>query len=335
MRAHYRTRQAGLLGSCNRHVYFAITFVLGMLFYGTSEPEAAPEGKQESIRHIEIIPATSQAQITIGSGLSIVANIQNKSNVTVYLHPHFFTLTPPSEVTPCEVVDDWWAMIPSGPAQDGDSNRNNTIALAPGARTTAFWGLPKEYDTCKPGFLSRLTSAIGFAPGEYTIRIVGGYWLDQKKIRTPDGYRSETAEIKVKIGSPQHVILLGAAVGGLIAALLSIFTAKEQLPETRLFARVVRAMLQIISAPLLAATVTILLSRLADAPLPIRVSVNDFWGSIAIGFIAAMWGPMILKKLVPKGAEAQTTNEPTREARPPAPQAPAPLPTEVAAPRTS
>ena len=45
--------------------------------------------------------------------------------------------------------------------------------------------------------------------------------------------------------------------------------------------------------------VTILLSRIADTQFYVRITVNDLWGAIALGFIANYAGYRFLLKLVP------------------------------------
>ena len=75
------------------------------LHVGLAHAQSAP-GTPTAVRRIEIVPATSQAQITVGSGLSIIADIQNKSDVPVFLHRKYFTMTPTTELTPCGVLDD-------------------------------------------------------------------------------------------------------------------------------------------------------------------------------------------------------------------------------------
>jgi hypothetical protein len=48
---------------------------------------------------------------------------------------------------------------------------------------------------------------------------------------------------------------------------------------------------------LLSAIVTILLSWLSETQFLIRVSINDFWGAIAVGFVANLPGIKILQTI--------------------------------------
>ena len=57
----------------------------------------------------------------------------------------------------------------------------------------------------------------------------------------------------------------------------------------------------LLGAALLAAIVTILLARLANSQFVIQVTIRDFWGAVAIGFIANYIGRKMLDRMVPDG----------------------------------
>ena len=52
---------------------------------------------------------------------------------------------------------------------------------------------------------------------------------------------------------------------------------------------------------------TVLLARLSETQFLIRVSINDFWGAIAIGFVADLLGIKILQKIL-SGADVGKGN---------------------------
>ena len=56
---------------------------------------------------------------------------------------------------------------------------------------------------------------------------------------------------------------------------------------------------------LLSAVVTILLSRISESQFLIQVTVTDFWGAIAIGFVANYLGWNVLNKIVPRIGAAE------------------------------
>ena len=58
---------------------------------------------------------------------------------------------------------------------------------------------------------------------------------------------------------------------------------------------------------------TILLSRLADTQFLVKVTVNDFWGAVAIGFVINATGKKLLAKI--PGFESQDTLTTRRSSR--------------------
>jgi hypothetical protein len=239
---------------------------------------------------LEIKISSSRPQVPAGSGFGIAADITNKSNTTLFLNPKYFTMTPPPEIDPGAPAD-WAPLIPGGPLVDPNNPYDKVIALGPGASTTAFWAGGSPSATPNESTLApiwREVSLLNFPPGEYTIRIVGMYWRDADSARTKSlSYQTETASLKVIVVAPQWVILCGAILGGIIAYFL--------LPNIRL--RPNRFdLFGLFTAALLSAIVTILLSRLSETQFLIRVSINDFWGAIAIGFIVSASGTSILTR---------------------------------------
>lgn len=256
---------------------------------GTPNEQAKLAGERPKLDSlIQITLRTSRPQISAGSGFGIVADIQNKSDQSVYLLPKYLTMTPPPEIEAGGSTV-WWALMPP---QDGEQmNYERIIHLGPGGQTTAFWsGYQPAHKQAH--WWEQTFKLLFFPPGEYTIKVVGSYWTDldsaDKKLAN---YRTETADIKVLVAAPQWVILIGSVIGGLIAYFL--------LPTVRLNPRRIE-LLGLGTAVLFSAIVTILLARLSETQFLIRVTINDFWGAIAIGFIACASGTSILQKFLGK-----------------------------------
>lgn len=55
-----------------------------------------------------------------------------------------------------------------------------------------------------------------------------------------------------------------------------------------------------LAAGLLGAALTIVASRLSDTQFPVKVSVNDFWGALTIGFISYFIGNRLLTTIIDK-----------------------------------
>ena len=137
------------------------------------------------------------------------------------------------------------------------------------------------------------------------------------------GHRSEIAEIKIAVTAPQSIVLVGAGIGGLIAYFL--------LPNVRLRPHKF-GWPDLAAAALLSTIVTILVSRISEAQFPVKISVNDFWGAITMGFIAGASGTAILKKYTGGSAERDSDGAP-KEPKPDAPPPPARAPTPSSASR--
>ena len=117
------------------------------------------------------------------------------------------------------------------------------------------------------------------------------------------GIHTATQTAFVHVSAPQWVILFGAMIGGLLAYLITLLFPSLRKREAgndgkgRQFLRLIAGA---IGAVLLAAIVTILLARLSDTQFLIKVSVNDLWGAIAVGFVSDLVGVKILDKIVGK-----------------------------------
>ena len=132
---------------------------------------------------------------------------------------------------------------------------------------------------------------LSFSPGEYIIKVVVIYWSDEQSAKSGNvNYFTESSEAKINFISPQNVIICGAILGGIIAFLL--------LPNARLNKRTDFWGITwgIITSVLLSVIITVLISRISDTQFLIRVTINDFWGAVAIGFIANALGITSLNK---------------------------------------
>ena len=133
--------------------------------------------------------------------------------------------------------------------------------------------------------------------------------VDAKYWRHPDGeYHTITESTALHFAAPQSVLILGAAFGGLIAFYLfpvararfvTIYKPRE---DTR-FGRVVRELAGIVGAILLSTIVSILVARISDTQFFLKVTITDFWGAIATGFVSVYVGANVLNRLIkiPKG----------------------------------
>jgi hypothetical protein len=267
---------------------------LVIAFLVASMPFARAQSNLRDISAIEITPKTSRPQVSAGSNFGVTVDVRNRSNAAVYLSPKYFTMCLPPELDSRSPYF-WWAIFPGGQANEDPYER--TIKLQPGETVAAIWAGSRHYTV--PGgiwaqqyhSLSEEIRLLTFQPGEYSIKIVAAYWTDEASVGKPlQDAHSDTVDIKIPIVAPQWVIMFGAMIGGLIAYFL--------LPQFRLNPEKIN-LSGITTALLLSIIVTILLSRIADTQFFVKISVNDIWGAIAVGFLGCASGTNIIKKFLP------------------------------------
>ncbi len=196
---------------------------------------------------------------------------------------------------------------------------DKVVELAPGSRTTVFWN--GHTRTGSSGILSNAAAELFIPPGSYSVTIVADYWLSKEDAEQKStGRQTYSTVLTIPIVASQATVMIGAVIGGLIAYFL--------LPNTRFFTTpprqgkknsvVVREYTQsIVASMLLSIIATILLSRLADTQFIIKVTVNDFWGAIAIGFVVSASGKKIFQSIPGFQHQSAGSSEPQKEALPP------------------
>jgi len=290
---------------------------------------------------LKITLKASREQAVAGSDFGIGAQIENISERPVYVAPSSFGMTAPPELD-SEGPREWDAFFPGTPGGDGRESADSVVVLEPGSNISAFWSgniqRSQSPDAQRAGFVTRVCSFVGidcpefyrglrFSPGKYTITVVGSYWDTYEGAKAKSVERhTQTSELQEPINAPQSAILFGATVGGIIAFFL---LTKIQPSSPSGWARG-KWIPGLLSSVLLSTIVTILLARLSESQFIIRVTVNDFWGAVAVGFIIAASGPTILQKFT--GLVRGTSQTPVAEQVPTetgTKSTPAPVPTDV------
>lgn len=251
---------------------------------------------------VKITLKVSRQQAVAGSDFGITAIIENISANPIYFVPGAFSMTPPPEID-SEGPRDWLAFFPGILVPPNQNYDDTVIVLEPGSNISAFWAgqrsTPVDGSSPKTIFdkvsleFHDFTKALTFSPGQYSLAIVGSYWDTHEGAQLKSvEHHTQTAEVIETITAPQKVVLLGAAVGGIIAFLLL-----SRLYPTGAWANV-KLITGIASSVLLSTIVTILLSRLSQSQFIVQVTVNDFWGAMAVGFLITAAGPAVLQRVV-------------------------------------
>lgn len=151
-----------------------------------------------------------------------------------------------------------------------------------------------------------------FVPGEYRMLVQAKVGVDGPPQLEGHRYFTVSETATVKMAAPQTVIMLGAMLGGLV----SVFLFPQSRPKSVILAyrhggfgpaleSTFRLLYSVAGACLLSAIVTVMLARLSESQFLVKISVNDFWGAVVVGFIAQYAGVSILDKLVPGRAKAR------------------------------
>jgi hypothetical protein len=151
-----------------------------------------------------------------------------------------------------------------------------------------------------------------FVPGDYRVLVQAKVGVNEPPQLDRHRYYTVSETAIVKMAAPQTVIMLGAMLGGLVSVFLfpqsrpkSVILAYRQGGFAPALESTFGLLYSVAGACLLSAIVTVMLARLSESQFLVKISVNDFWGAVVVGFIAQYAGVSILDKLVPGRAKAR------------------------------
>ena len=284
---------------------------------------------------IDIKVETSRSQPTVGI-LGISARITNISNSTIYLRAKDMDLVLPPELEVSRAdVNSRWAFFPTEKLP-ADDPWEVSIILSPGDSYPVFWRTDPNFGlepdaTSQDVIKTQSNAASGgqrisdtfkiigdeiasemrflfFPPGDYNVTVVAKYRTTSEESANST-YRTVAATSTIHVVAPPFVILFGAALGGVLAYFIVPGLRKHLSYSPTKFrgwvARFAKEAGGISGSALLSAVVTILLSRISESQFLIQVTVTDFWGAIAIGFVANYLGWNVLGKIVSRIGPAQ------------------------------
>ena len=331
--------------------------VLPILFVLASYLAAAQIGQTQhadttaqEILKVTISP--SRSSVTRDGSYGVFADLENLSSEVVTIKAAQTKLIIQPEVTqPYACVESVSAIFPMSSQPDGTDPKKAEVRIQPKEHYTVFWGLVDhdQPENCRHPRLRQLADYLGFVPGDYTFTVQGILYIQPNGAPEPVSHTyRETVTLHVGISQ------VGTAIAAFFGALLAYFVvslqpgqdlgrwktapATGQSEQFKSFAAVVR---NAVSAGLLGSTVTIVASRLSDTQFPIKVSVNDFWGALTIGFVSYFIGAKFIATIAAKflasigGSAAPPAPNPAPPTPSPAPPTPSPAPPTPAATQTS
>jgi hypothetical protein len=136
---------------------------------------------------------------------------------------------------------------------------------------------------------------LNFAPGEYLFTIDAKFYLPEPA--DDRDYHTFTQTTQLKLTIPQFYSMWAAAFGSVLAYLVTILGAGATADSRAGLVKGMVVLRNVASSALLGAAITIVVSRLSDTQFPIKVSVNDIWGAITVGFVSYFAGNKIIDKL--------------------------------------
>jgi hypothetical protein len=280
---------------------------------GALTGQAKPSGGDaESVIQVTISPSTPH--IIKGAVYSIDAQIKNVSSGPVAIDLNTVTLAVQPEVAPtmqgCAwFYDDFYSSSISN--KEGEA-----FVLQPQEHITVFFNIGNSAvrpdPNCILNRLGNIRRNLDFIPGPYTFDLMGrfsapvsGSALSGSAPTSWSGQRVFSQSAVLDVGIDQANILAFAALGGFFAFLVMAFreqgeagkVAAAQMWTRSWFKNLAVFAKNAIGAAFLSAAVTIVASRLSSTEFPVKVSVNDFWGALTVGFVSYFVGGKFIDKL--------------------------------------
>lgn len=282
-------------------------------------------------RYLHVTINSSTANIVEGAVYGLDAELENVSSVPVTVDLGSLRLAVQPELAPSDFSCTFF--------YDAATNGLASILMLPGDHFTVFFDTGakaspqalKDDPTCVANFWGRLRRRLDFVPGNYSFVVIGKFTFvppaaagslsgsappsPSSAGKPEEHYFAQAASLSVSIDQAQ--IILYAGLGGLLAFLVMSFRGANTLSEyagkvqarssdpARKFVIILR---EAGGAILLSATVTVIAARLSTTAFPVKVSVNDFWGALTVGFVAYFIGGSFIDKLSGLSTGSQPAN---------------------------
>ena len=326
---------ASICSLCLKLVYSAVLISavawasgpVGQSSTSLDQPTTGTAGSSSHYLQIAINPSTSH--IIEGAVYGLDADIQNTSSLPVVIDFSQMQLAVQPELAPPTISCTWFydAVV--------NSKVPSPLVMQPGDHFVVFFDTGsaatsstlKDTQECQATSWERLRRQLDFVPGNYSFVVTGTFGTLPPPVtnstsnavtKTQPGaslaeptnsdkhYFTETAILPVTIDQAQ--IILYAGIGGLLAFLVMSFRSagtlweyaaqgkKGSASDTRL-KRALFILRSASAAILVSVTVTVIASRLSTTSFPVKVSVDDFWGALTIGFVSYFIGGKFIDKL--------------------------------------
>ena len=264
---------------------------------GSAQRGTAP-ADPKSDSPIKLTLRSSRAQLASDTAFEVNVTIENTSDKTIYITSNYLTLTLPPEVDPMPPGENSWSQWRSVPGtgilEPNTDPWEKVIPVQPGSRMLV------TIPVTQLGFWHRFAAGMKLVPADYTMHVVCAYWTSMEDAgkRSPN-FSTQVADLTVPFVAPLPAILGGAALGGFLAFVLLPnlwLPVQRKLSDHHWLEQTFIIFRGFALSALLSVVVAILLSRVSGSQFLVSVSVQDFWGSVAVGFIAAASGTGVLQR---------------------------------------
>lgn len=273
-------------------------------------PSPSPTPNETGPEMIKVSIFSSRSPVTREASYGVFADLENVSQQAITLRASETKLVVQPEVSQRDACfDEQSAIFPALPIQpNGQADKKNAeLELQPQEHYKVFWDLTAEKPpkgNCK--FRDTIQNYFGFVPGDYVFTVVGLIHTAQTKDH-PSTIHTYSQATTLRVGLSQLSTAWAAFLGALLAyVVVSLqpgrdFDAwKPNLPGGHKAKLLLVILRNAFGAGLMGAAVTIVASRLSETQFPIKVSVNDFWGALTIGFFAFFLGARFILAITDK-----------------------------------
>jgi hypothetical protein len=269
-----------------------------------------PDGINLTQNILKVTISSSRSDVSRNETYGVYADLENVSSRAIEIRPNETVLVVLPEVGQAlGCIMETSGLFPTEISSSGNTPGGGVI-IQPNEHYKVFWNL----DQSAPSMLGKcpkednrwaaVTRGLGFVPGDYVFTVEGKiYPISTPGGKNPGQYHTYTESKALHVSLSQLYVMFAAAIGAFFAFLV---VRLRDNPHPKPFSftggwqsllAVGRWLRQAFSAALLGATITILASRLATTQFPIRVSVDDVWGAIAIGFVSYFIGNQFIDRV--------------------------------------
>lgn len=253
---------------------------------------------------LDVTLRATRESATAGGSFGVFGIISNRSDRPVWITDVSTKLLPPPEI---------WGGTPGGSVgaffPTGQTGPRETVRIDPRGTYPVIWRLDPRSGFRDDSDRQSWRNFLQFEPGTYRFYAIVHVWPQNgdgtpPDVTNPSDSQIVVGEAAISIGLPISILIIGSALGGMIAVLLRVLTRILRAePPPISWRRYLLASLAL--GVLIAVAGTILISRMGSMSGFVSLTINDIWGAIATGVVLQWIG---LRGLVDRAVEEENGN---------------------------